>query len=86
MTSRRITLRIVGGDGRPVSQSSVTVIAGSVPFPEVALLPNEAGIVSLSLPASAHFTLRAISSDGRSGEAMVSTSAAEDQRMDIVVT
>jgi hypothetical protein len=38
------------------------------------------------LPASARFTLRAIASDGRSGEAVVSTSAAEDQTMDIVVT
>jgi hypothetical protein len=59
MTSRRITVRVIGSDGRPVSQSAVAIVASTVPLPEIALQPNDAGLVLLNLPAGGQFTLRA---------------------------
>ena len=50
--------RVVDGDGHPVPDARVVIVAGSVPMPEIALLCDGDGRFSLRLPAG-RFTLRA---------------------------
>ncbi len=85
LTTRPIKVRVVEGDGTPVSQAIVSVIESTVAFPEVALLPNSAGIVVLSMPFEAEFKVRAIASDGRWGDAVITGSARSNETLDIVV-
>jgi len=77
MTTVSVRVRVVGRDGKPVSNALVSIVAASVPVPEIALVPDSDGVISLRLPADAQFTLRAICSDSSSGECTVSTARAD---------
>jgi hypothetical protein len=61
------TLRIVDEAGNRVAGATVAVVRSSVPFPEIALLADDAGVVELRLPAGT-FTFRAHGPAGQSGE------------------
>ncbi len=61
--------RVVDARGAPVPDALVTVVAGTVPFPEIALLVDAEGRFTLRLP-DGRFTLRAHSGAG-SGDAEV---------------
>ena len=65
-------LRIIDEENRPVRGAQVSVVRSSVPFPEVAIIADDDGIVHLDLPRG-EFTFRAYASGGRQGEASVTT-------------
>jgi hypothetical protein len=79
-----LLVQIVGADGEPVARASLSVIQSSAPFPEIALLANARGIISLRLPAG-RFTLRATAADGRSGEVTLASLPPEHTVVEIVV-
>ncbi len=56
--------------GRAVPGATVAVVRSSVPFPEIALLADDDGVVDLRLPPGT-FTFRAHGPAGRSGEVTV---------------
>lgn len=60
-------LKIVDGAGEPVAGATVAVVRSSVPFPEIALLADDHGVVEVRLP-SGTFTFRAHGPAGESGE------------------
>jgi protocatechuate 3,4-dioxygenase beta subunit len=68
-------LRILDEAGRPVAGATVAVVRASVPFPEIALVADDDGVVAIRLPPGT-FTFRAHGPDGRSGEATVLSPAA----------
>jgi hypothetical protein len=57
---------------QPVAEAAVAVVRSSVPFPEIALLTDEAGAAELSLPAGV-FVFRARSPDDASGDVEVTS-------------
>jgi hypothetical protein len=61
--------RVVDARGAPAADALVTVVAGSVPVPEIALLVDADGRFALRLP-DGRFTLRAHGAAG-SGEAEI---------------
>jgi uncharacterized GH25 family protein len=63
-------LRIVDEAGKPVAGATVAVVRSSVPFPEIALLADDDGVVEIRLP-SGTFTFRAHGPAGQSGEVTV---------------
>jgi hypothetical protein len=67
-------LRIVDDAGRPVPGATVAVVRSSVPFPEIALLAGDDGIVEVRLPDGS-FTFRAHGPGGRSGQVTLSSPA-----------
>jgi hypothetical protein len=54
----------------------VTIVSGSVPIPEIALVAAADGTVSLDLPDGT-FRLRAHTGDGRSGETTIESRSTE---------
>ena len=64
-----LTGQVVDGRGAPVADALVTIVAGTVPMPEIALMADAQGRFALGLP-DGRFTLRAHGSAG-SGEADV---------------
>jgi hypothetical protein len=64
------TLRIVDEAGNRVAGATVAVVRSSVPFPEIALLADDDGVVDLRLPPGT-FTFRAYGPAGQSGEVTV---------------
>jgi hypothetical protein len=62
--------RVVGADGVPVAHARVTIVAASVPMPEIALLTGSGGNFELALPQG-RFCLRAHGPRGEIGEAEV---------------
>jgi hypothetical protein len=77
-------IRIVDQDGRPVSKATVTVIRSTVPFPEIALIPDAYGIVEVQLPPGT-FTFQAHGSFAQQGEATVTRPGAEEEIVQIVI-
>jgi hypothetical protein len=71
MTQREREGRVLDAEGRPVPGALVTVVSGTVPVPEIALIADNEGRVRLRL-ADGHYRLRAISPTGQSGEGEVS--------------
>jgi hypothetical protein len=61
--------RVVDAAGAPVPEALVSIVAGTVPMPEIALMADAEGRFGLRLPAG-RFTLRA-HGPGGSGEAEV---------------
>lgn len=84
MRGTPLLFRIVGADGEAVTRASLSVIESSVPFPEVALLADARGTVSLRLPAG-RFTLRATSADGRTGEVTLARVPPADTVVEVTV-
>ncbi len=70
-------LRIVDEAGKPVAGATVAVVRSSVPFPEIALLADDDGVVDLRLPPGT-FTFRAYGPTGQSGEATVQSPGAAE--------
>lgn len=70
-------LRIVDEAGKPVAGATVAVVRSSVPFPEIALLADDDGVVDLRLPPGT-FTFRAYGPAGQSGEATVQSPGAAE--------
>jgi hypothetical protein len=60
--------RVVDGSGRPVPGAFVTVIEGTVPMPEIALVTGEKGDFVMSLPEG-RFRVRATGPEGAVCEA-----------------
>lgn len=71
--------RVVDGDGDPVPDALVAIVAGSVPMPEIALLCGGDGRFSVRLPPG-RFTLRAHGAPG-TGEAEVESPTAGEVRI-----
>ena len=67
MSSTLTRIRIVDRNGRPVTEATVAVVRSTVPFPEIALIPDADGIVEVRLPPGT-FTFRAHGLDSRQGE------------------
>jgi hypothetical protein len=84
MSGTKIRIRIVTQDGRPVSDASVTVVRSTVPFPEIALIPDADGIVDVLLPPGS-FTFRAHGPFAQQGEATVTRPGTEDEIVQIVI-
>ncbi len=61
---------VVDSKGRPVEAAAVTVVWASRPIPEIAVLTDRDGSLRIALPPG-HYTLRAVSRDGWSGEVAV---------------
>ncbi len=59
--------RVFDADGEPVPDALISIVASTVPMPEIALISDDQGRFALRLPAG-HFTLRAHGSDGSEGE------------------
>lgn len=74
MTTTALRIEVVDEAGQPVKEAIVVVAKSSVPFPEIALIADDAGAVQLQLPPGT-FVLRANGQDGRQGEATASTPA-----------
>lgn len=70
MTVSRCRGRVVDADGVPVARARVTIVAASVPMPEIALLTGSNGDFELALPEG-RFRLRAHGPRGEIGEAEV---------------
>ncbi|MGH8698564.1 MAG: hypothetical protein ACREVS_18910 [Burkholderiales bacterium] len=70
MSDTPTRLRIVDEAGQPVAGAAVAVVRSSVPFPEIALLAGDDGVVEIRLPPGT-FTFRAHGPAGRSGEVTV---------------
>lgn len=73
--------RVVDATGAAVTDAVVSVVSGSAPTPEIAVLTDEAGGFSLGLPAG-RYTVRAIAPDGASGSIEFHT---DEARLEIVV-
>ena len=56
--------------GRPLPEATVSVVDSSVPFPEIAMLTNELGVVELLLPKG-QFTFGAHGPANAGGRASV---------------
>lgn len=69
-------IRIVDQNGRPVSEATVAVVRSTVPFPEIALIPDADGIVMVQLPPGT-FTFRAHGPFAQQGEATVTSPLSE---------
>ena len=65
-----VSLRIVNSAGEPVPGATLSVVRGSVPFPEIALRANQDGVVRLRLPEGS-FVFRAHDAAGQAGEVAV---------------
>ena len=74
MSDTPTRLKVVDDGGRPVPGATVAVVTASVPFPEIALLAGDDGIVEVRLPEGS-FTFRAHGPDGRSGQVTLSSPA-----------
>jgi hypothetical protein len=68
--------RVVDAAGAPVPEALVSIVAGTVPMPEIALMADAEGRFALRLPAG-RFTLRA-HGPGGSGEAEVAPPSAAE--------
>ena len=76
MSKTLTRIRIVDQNGRPVSEATVTVVRSTVPFPEIALIPDADGIVEVQLPQGT-FTFEAHGPLGQKGVATVNSPIAE---------
>lgn len=61
---------VVDADGRPVEGAAVSVVWASRPVPEMAVRTDRNGAFRIALTPG-HYTLRAVSRDGWSGEVPV---------------
>ena len=66
--------RVIDAAGLPVGEAFVSVIWGTTPFPEIALVTEADGSFAIRLP-DGRFILRANTADGRTGEAEVSSAS-----------
>jgi hypothetical protein len=78
MTATRCRGRVVNADGVPVARARVTIVAATVPMPEIALLTGPDGRFELELPEG-RFRLRAHAAAGEVGEAEVEGGAAGEE-------
>ena len=83
-TRAEVRLAVRDKTGRPVAEASLSVVASSVPFPEIAFLTDETGVVQVFLPAG-EFTFRAHGSDGVEGTARVISDGSSPIRAEIIV-
>lgn len=65
-----VLLRIVDAAGNPVPGATLSVVRGSVPYPEIALRADHAGVVRLRVPDGT-FVFRAHDAAGQTGEVEV---------------
>ena len=77
-------IRIIDRNGRPVIEATVAVVRSTVPFPEIALIPDADGIVEVQLPPGT-FTFRAHGPFAQQGEATVTSPGAEEEIVKIVI-
>ncbi|HYN03938.1 MAG TPA: hypothetical protein VE359_15930 [Vicinamibacteria bacterium] len=71
----RLRILVLDEGDQPVAEAVVAVVRSSVPFPEIALLTDEAGAVELHVPAGV-FAFRAQGPGGTSGEVEVTSPGA----------
>lgn len=69
--------RVVDETGAPVPEALVSIVASTVPMPEIALLSDSRGSFALRLPPG-RFTLRAHGAGG-TGEAEVEGAPADEE-------
>jgi hypothetical protein len=61
---------VIDADGVPVARARITIVAASVPMPEIALLTGSDGYFEVALPQG-RFRLRAHGPRGEVGEAEI---------------
>jgi Carboxypeptidase regulatory-like domain len=83
MTASRCRGRVVNADAVPVPRARVTIVAATVPMPEIALLTDPDGRFELALPEG-RFRLRAHGPRGEVGEAEIECGAAPGD-LDLVI-
>jgi Carboxypeptidase regulatory-like domain len=69
--------RVVDASDHPIPGAMVSVVWGTAPFPEIALLTDADGMFQLALPPG-RFRLRAYAPDGASGDVEVAGGQAGD--------
>jgi hypothetical protein len=69
--------RVVDTAGRPVPDAFVSVVWGTAPVPEIALVTEADGSFLIGLPAG-RFRLQANTADGRVGDADASGESTEE--------
>ena len=84
MGGRVTRFRIVDTAGNPVVDGILSVVGSSVPFPEIALLADERGMVEVQLPTG-RFTVRAQADSGRVGDVTVVSPASGESVVEIEV-
>jgi protocatechuate 3,4-dioxygenase beta subunit len=67
--------RVLDEDGRPVAGAFVAVAWGTAPTPEIGRRTDASGLFQVALAAGGQFVVRATTTDGRAGEALVDGSA-----------
>ncbi|MEM6483389.1 MAG: hypothetical protein AAF662_00150 [Pseudomonadota bacterium] len=68
MNRAPVRIAVVDAHGRSVPEATVSVVASSAPFPEIAMLTDEFGVLELLLPEG-RFTFGAHGSADRKGQA-----------------
>lgn len=81
--SVRRSIKVRDKAGKPVEGVLVAIAWSSVPFPEIALVTDVYGIVSLFLPAG-HFRIVANAPDSRTG--VVNVTGGREDGNEIVIT
>ena len=84
MTGARLRIIVVDASGRPVPEASVTIVAGTVAMPEIALLSDASGVVQLTLPRG-RFILQADGPDEMRGKISIETDGTEAITTQIVI-
>ena len=85
MTSTKVCIAVVDRTGLPVPDADVSVVDSSIPFPEIALLSDDNGVVQVFLPAG-HYTFRAHGPGGVEGTTrVISDGSSMAARAEIVV-
>jgi hypothetical protein len=79
-----VTVRVKRSDGRPAADAMVSVPRSTVPVPELALVADAAGAVTLRLPPG-RFTIEAFTEDGASGSTEVAVESGQPVLVEIQV-
>lgn len=84
MSTAPTRIRIVDQNGRPMSEATVAVTWSTVPFPEIALIPDADGIVEVRLPPG-RFTFSAHGPFDQKGEVTVTSPGGEEEIVQLVI-
>ena len=85
MDDQRRTIRVVDGEGAPLADAFVAIETSSVPFPEISLITDEDGTISILLPVG-EYRIGARSTGGGYGVIEAGVTGEDDRELVIKVT